>query len=70
MVCSDKKLLDIPGGPYTFNKLNESGIHPGWTCKVDGCFYSNDGEEIYYRTQTANCILPSESFLTKLINYY
>ena len=43
------------GGPYFFN-LTGSGIQPGWTCEMVGCFVDDDdGEVTYYR-------LPSESY--------
>lgn len=48
---------------FTFTNLNESGILPGWTCFVRGC-YKNEipgpvGQH-YVQTPVQNCTLVGE----------
>ena len=56
--CSGGAFGGVPrGGPYTFVNLSESGILPGWTCSISGCFEVLGD---YLRTPTSNCTLPGK----------
>ena len=47
------------GGPYIFDNFGNSGILPGWTCEIVGCFEGDDaGDTIYYRTPRDSYTIP------------
>ena len=49
-----------PEGPYGFSNLNASGILPGWSCTITGCFSIDDGtvDGLFVHTPAKNFILP------------
>ena len=64
IVCSSTRTGGGTGkeGPFTFRNLNMSGILPGWTCAISGCFEDHDGN--YLRSDIASCVLPGVSLKT------
>lgn len=47
-------------GPYSFINLSGSGIQPGWTCTITGCFIIDDGssDDLLVHTPAKKFILP------------
>ena len=53
----------IGGGRFhTISNLSASGIQPGWTCSLSGCFQIDDieGGRSYGRTPTNSCTVLGE----------
>ena len=50
-----------PGRSHTIGNLSTSGIQPGWTCSLSGCFQIEgpdiDNGRTYGRTPTSSCTL-------------
>ena len=52
--------IDLDGGrSHTISNLSASGIQPGWTCSLSGCFQIDDadGGSTFGRTPTVSCTL-------------